>query len=271
MSQGTPSRFDVVIPFSGRTDRLRYCISSLARTAGGGQVRIVLVADPGEEDRAAAARGWGDGGLCIDVVALPRPAGPIAAYQAGIEAGSAEFVVLAPADSCATPGWTECFAACFDSDPAIGIATPLGNLGPFNAIAMPPGQNHIDLALSVSTHAPRFPDTATTDASFMALRRSMLESIGGFDPLYVTGCADGSELAMRAGYLGWRTALVDHCFIFRFGCGDAAAEARAPQNRLMLLERWRHRHVASIEAMDRIPKPEPQDGGKASFPAIQWI
>ena len=172
--------------------------------------------------------------------------------NAGFELATGDLVVLVNSDTCAPERWTEAFAACFASDDRIGIASPLSNFCPHNSVAIQPGLNLEQMARLVGRRSPAYPDITTCEGFFFAIRRRTLDEVGFLDGVFGQGYCEESDLSLRANYFGWRTVLVDNCYIFHYGresFGSATRQAQYEKNKRIFFHRWGDRYGADFAAM----------------------
>lgn len=271
------ARFDVVVPIHNSYQVVRLCLSSLARTSTPQQVRIICVLDACDDHTIEAVQRWAQERPNSDFIILEHNVGFVGACNAGIAASEAEFVVLVNSDTCATPRWTELFSTCFDQNPTIGIASPLSNFCPHNTVPVPPGLTYTEMAELVAKQKPTYPDITTCEGFFYAIRRRVLDDIGWIDGIFGHGYCEESDFSMRANYYGWRTVLLDNCFIFHFGresFGSATRQAQYDKNKQVFFDRWRSRYTTDFEAMRGANVIETIRSSlviKPGFPAVKWV
>ena len=270
------ARFDVIVPIHNASHVVRLCLAALQRTAAPEKARVICVLDGCDAHTTALVADWVASRPNARIIQLEHNLGFVGACNAGLAETSAEFAVLVNSDTCATPGWTSLFEACFDSDPSIGIASPLSNFCPHNSVPMLPGLTYLQMAEQAATRQPRYPDITTCEGFFFAIRGTTLAMIGGFDGLFGAGYCEESDLSMRANYFGWRTVLVDNCYIFHFGRETYGAETRQMQyekNKKIFFDRWGARYAADfarMQATDAIGGIRRDFEADARFTGVKW-
>lgn len=203
----TAAGVTVVVPTVDRPELLARCLSALAaQTRPADEVVVV-------HDGRADLAGWA-GRLPLTVLHAGRSAS--AKRNAGWRVASHELVAFTDDDCAPSPGWLAALVAA-DGDVLHGPVAPH------------PDDAHVDSVfartLSVAAADDHFP------AANLAVRRSLLAAVGGFDETLSGG--EDTDLAWRAVEAGGRrtwvaAALVQH----------AVRPATFPQH-LASLWRWR--------------------------------
>jgi GT2 family glycosyltransferase len=242
----------VVVPTYERADRLARLLRALEAQDLDEPFEVVVVDDGSSAGTAAridtlAAETY----VPVRVLHQPENAGPARARDRGWRATESPLVAFTDDDCAPAPGWLRALvAASAEADVVQGRTRPdpdqLGRLGPFSR------------TLDVR-------EEGLYPTCNVAYRRSILESIGGFDPRFRWSC-DDTDLAWRAKKAGARTtfaadALVDHevsTSDFRAllrslprWTGVALAAKTHPELRRRLRYRvfWRAAHPAALIAV----------------------
>ena len=183
----------VVIPARDAAATLEDCLDSLLAIlarSGSGLVRIIVVDDGSRDETAAIARSRG-----VEVL-RSGGRGAAAARNAGIAAVSTELVWFVDADCVALPDALEHLQPHL-ADPGVAAA------GGTYAIA--PEATLLERLIheEIQVRHDRMPDEVDFLATFdVVYRRSVLESVGGFDERYLKG--QDAELAFRVVEAGHR-------------------------------------------------------------------
>jgi histidinol-phosphate phosphatase family protein len=179
-------RYEVVVPTIGRPSLLRL-LGSLTSAAGPGPEAVWLV-----DDRPDPSSSLLDPGL---VGALPFPVrilgsggrGPAAARNAGWRAGAAPWVSFLDDDVVPGPGWRR------------DLVADLARLGPGEAAS----QGRIEVPLPVERRPTDWErqvaslSSARWATADMAIRRTALEVVGGFDERFPRAYREDTDLALR--------------------------------------------------------------------------
>ena len=195
-SSGVPGDWAVVIPTVGRPSLFRL-LAALAAQDGPKPVEIVVV-----DDRPATTTGSGDGWLDVRIGRLEptllqtEGRGPAAARNAGWLSTSSDWVVFLDDDVVVTPGWAAALQADLERcEP--DVAACQGRI----SVPLPPDRLPTDAERGIANLAD-----ATWITADMAVRRTALEQIGGFDERFRRAYREDSDFAIRLLSTGWRLA-----------------------------------------------------------------
>ncbi len=161
----------------------------------------------------------------------------------GMKQAKADYVVLLNSDTVVAPGWLERMVECAESDPTIAVVNPLTNESGNTSVRLAPGLNLITMAMRIAELSKRnYPDITTAVGMCILFRRSALDQLGGFDPIYKEAYCEESDLCMRFTEAGLRVVVADDAFIYHKGWASYD-ESRKKQlyerNRRVFDSRWR--------------------------------
>jgi glycosyltransferase involved in cell wall biosynthesis len=229
---GTPA-VSVVVPARNSAATLPRTLAALAAQDYAGEAEIVLVDDGSGDDTAALAERAG-----VRVIRLEHQHGPAGARNAGIAATSAPLIAFTDADCEPAPGWLRALVAAL-----AGADLVSGPVHPDPAVPVGP----FDRTLHLTGESPRF-ETAN-----LAVRRSLAEQVGGFEPFApVDGRTDlGLRPRPEEGHFGedavfgWRVRRAGGRVAFAPGAVvHHAVFPRGPRG--YVAERWRLRFFPSL-------------------------
>ena len=176
----------VVVATHNRCHLLRRLLDSLAATElGAGAVEVIVVDDASDDDTPAElATLMASFALPLRVLRLETQSGPAAARNVGWRATSAPLVAFTDDDCAPRPDWLAALvrAASFGADFVQGktLPDPRQALGPFSH------------TMRVSEPSGRY------ETCNMLYRRSILESVGGFDESFRHPYGEDTDLGIRA-------------------------------------------------------------------------
>lgn len=200
---------DVVVPTVGRPS-LAKLLAGLAAEPEAPLASITVVDDrpdgrPDELGNMLARDGRGEW-----QVIHTRGRGPAAARNAGWRAGDAPWVVFLDDDVRLRPGWGAALAADIAAADAPGARNSVGAIRAQVNVPLPEDRRPTDWERQVHGLSTA-PGWLTAD---LAIRRSVLEEIGGFDERFPRAYREDTDLELRARAAGWTDALgtrsVDH-------------------------------------------------------------
>jgi len=230
-----PPRVTVVIPNWNGERFLGLCLGSL-REQSFRDFETILV-DNGSVD---GSRGFvGEHFPEVKVVPLGENRGIAAAFNAGIEASGAEYVVLLNNDTELDPGWLEALVRATEDRPESGLFA--SRLVDFYDRSVLDGAGD---AMRLSGlpyrlgHGER--DRGRFDkpgyvfgacAAAALYRREMLDEVGRFDEDFVSYCEDG-DLSFRAQLAGYRCFYVPGAVVYHMGSASTGGKRSPTATRL---------------------------------------
>jgi len=230
-----PPRVTVVIPNWNGERFLGLCLGSL-REQSFRDFETILV-DNGSVD---GSRGFvGEHFPEVKVVPLGENRGIAAAFNAGIEASGAEYVVLLNNDTELDPGWLEALVRAAEDRPESGLFA--SRLVDFYDRSVLDGAGD---AMRLSGlpyrlgHGER--DRGRFDkpgyvfgacAAAALYRREMLDEVGRFDEDFVSYCEDG-DLSFRAQLAGYRCFYVPGAVVYHMGSASTGGKRSPTATRL---------------------------------------
>ena len=228
-------RVTVVIPNWNGERFLRLCLASLRDQSF--RAFETIVVDNGSADGSIAfvEEHFPE----VGVVSLGENRGIAAAFNAGIEASRAEFVVLLNNDTEQDPGWLEALVRAAADHPESGLFA--SKLVDFHERTMLDGAGD---AMRLSGlpyrlgHGER--DTGRFDrpgyvfgacAAAALYRRDMFDEVGLFDEDFVSYCEDG-DLSFRAQLAGYRCFYVPGAVVYHMGSASTGGKRSPTATRL---------------------------------------
>ncbi len=141
----------------------------------------------------------------------------------GIAAARGDYVVLLNNDTVVTEGWLDRLLAAAESDRTIGLVGPVSNhTAGFQLIRdVPYGDDLLAMQAFArqrmveysgqGAHVPR------AIGFCLAIRREVIDAIGGLDEVFGVGCFEDDDYSIRAQLAGFRIWVAHDSFIHHFG------------------------------------------------------
>jgi GT2 family glycosyltransferase/glycosyltransferase involved in cell wall biosynthesis len=256
----------VVIPTYRRPELLRRCLESVmaARAASSHRVEVVVVDDGSGDESCAMVSSEFPGATLVE---LGRNRGYAGAVNAGVSAGSGEWVLTLNNDTTVEPDLFDELLAVAQSELDIGIvaaqqrfASDRGRL--YSAGMQLDARGHASdrlMGLPVSAGESEPTEVFGACGAAALYRRSLLEQLGGFDERFTFGLED-ADVAWRARMGGWRCVYAPGAVVYHELGGTVAhgSERRlflAGRNRWLLIAKNLDRgqllrHLVSIVSFD---------------------
>jgi glycosyltransferase involved in cell wall biosynthesis len=193
----------IVVPTRDRAHYLDVALASFAPQVAASGSEVVVVVDGPDPASVEVAERHG-----ARVIALPAPAGPNAARNAGIAAAHGELILLVDDDVAAPPTWLPALlaaaAATPECDAFAGPIRPAIEGGSVRRWAL----RGADCPITTLDHGPADRDIDVGWSANLAIRRAALETVGGFDEGIDVGAGDEEEWQERYRSTGGRIRYV---------------------------------------------------------------
>ncbi|MFO7609875.1 MAG: glycosyltransferase [Candidatus Krumholzibacteriia bacterium] len=272
----------VIVCPGGSPRERRQALAALDRHTDRRHAVVLLDDGNGDADLAAALADFRHARPGTTV----RPGDGPAAVNAALAAATGEAMVLLAGDARVSCGWLETLLAGLGADGRLGLVGPLTNrpavgqaLGTDDAVAAAADPDAFAAGLAAREQGRAVP--ASQLAGFcLALRRTLVERIGGLDPAYGGLDAAAIDLCLRATLGGLRSAVVRGAYVAvptRASAPDERAQEQADTARLCAkwpLAQTRDQDLQALLARGFLPPlhfvPLPAGPGLVPVAAAAW-
>lgn len=260
---------DIVIPIYNALSQTARCIESVFKNSSL-PYRLILVNDASDAETTAHLRTISaERRQQIVLLENENNLGFLGTANRGLsyhlqsdQSAQPQFKIILNSDTVVTPGWLEAFQRCFKSDPRIGIATPVSNNAENLTVEMPEGSTvqSVSEVVSALTRS-NYPDITTAIGFCMGIRTTVLQEVGLFDPIFSPGYAEDSDYHYKVVCNGYRSVLLEDCFIYHEADASFSSNKMAlvHRNRPVFDRRWKviytneleyHHHTAPLGAVN---------------------
>lgn len=236
----TKADCDIILPVFNSLSHVREAVTSVLECTAGVVYKLLLVDDASDRRTAAYLETIAADFPQARLLRQAENRGFVQACLRGYSASQAPFICLLNSDVVVTPGWLERLLACAHSDPRIAAVNPLTNHAANLAVPMAPGANYRGMDALLRARPPRYPDVVTCVGFCLLLRRTALDQVGFFDPVFGHGYCEESDLCMRLTTQGFRTVIADDVYLYHRGRASFGATRgeRYLANRRIFDQRW---------------------------------
>ncbi len=230
---------DIVLPVYNALSCVKACLRFLDKNTPSSLYRLYIVDDGSDHQTSLFLSEYDRTHPESVLITHKDNMGYVQSCNQGMIAGNASYVLLLNSDVVASPGWLEKLLACAASDTSIAAVNPMTNFASQININMPPGSNFLGLNHLFQKRSPSYPDVVTCVGFCLLLRRSALEKVGLFDPIFGKGYCEESDLCMRLTTNGYRTVLADNVYVYHKGRASfTTRDTQYHRNRKIFDDRW---------------------------------
>ncbi|NJD60320.1 MAG: hypothetical protein C3F13_17370 [Anaerolineales bacterium] len=235
---------DIIICVHNALKDVQHCLASLFENTTQ-PYHLILVDDGSDSPTAQYLHEFSEAHPALLLRSDTATGYPSAANR-GMQASTAEFVVLLNSDTILTPAWLDRLATCIQTDPAIGMVGPLSNTASWQSVPrieddgdwasnpLPAGLSPAGMSDLVASKSARlYPDMPLLNGFCLMIRRKLLDQVGYFDDVgFSQGYGEEDDLVLRARKQGWKMALADDVYIYH-----AQSKSYSTEKRIALAER----------------------------------
>lgn len=233
-----PRLADIVIPVYGALDKLDLCLAALHEQRVSEQANVYIVDDAGPQPAKPVADKYG-----FRCIRRDKNGGFAETCNLGASLGRAPYIVFMNSDIVVTPGWLEAMISEF-ANPRVAVVGakllfPEGNVYNFPpgsiqhaGMVFEPGYMPRHRFLGWSADHPRANRKQVVQAvtgGLMAVRRSVWQQIGGFNPMYGMGTFEDTEFCIMATHLKYFVLYTPFAVAYHYtGSSAIAAQQKFP-------------------------------------------
>jgi GT2 family glycosyltransferase/glycosyltransferase involved in cell wall biosynthesis len=255
----TGIKIDIVVPVYNSLQHVRACLESL-KAALTPECHLILLDDASYDYVGAEAAKLASEIDCCKVTVSrnPKNQGYLRTCNLGLSLGSAEIVIFLNSDTQVFPGTFERILRDFQSDPKIGVVNPVSNWANWTRVPFPAGscaREVFEKLRNFSSSGQSLPDIYNASGFFFAVKRELIERLGGFDPELDPGYWEEADLCMKILRDGSRVVVDPWLFVYHHGWGSFGEEKRnehMTRNRQIFMSRWKN----EFERYERLWKVE---------------
>lgn len=232
------TELSIIIPVYHALDDVKACLKSLEALDAAERAEILIVNDcPGSETAdflhqyAATHK--------VSVVDNESNLGFIKSCNRGMALAQGQVMVLLNSDTEVPRKLVLKFLDCFNSNPQIACAAPLGSV--FEKSALPSDVEEADALAEKKAVKNLYYPTLVPNGFCFGIRKSVVQKIGGFDEIFGKGYCEENDLSMRALQAGYINVVMTNCYVRHNGAasfGSAERLRRIEANKKIFDARW---------------------------------
>ncbi|MBL8296845.1 MAG: glycosyltransferase [Rhodanobacteraceae bacterium] len=247
----------IVIPVYNKIAYTLACLNSLAAQAGTASFEVIVVDDCSSDDTPERLADVDN----LRVIRNTQNLGFVGSCNAGAAAARGDYVLFLNNDTVVTPGWLEALLRCFVEEADAGLVGaklvyPDGRLQEAGGIVFQDGSGW---------NYGRFEDPADPRYNFrreadycsgaaIMLRRTLFESLGGFDQRYAPAYYEDTDLAFAVRNAGLKVYYEPRSTVIHFEGVTAGTDTGTGTKRYQVVNREKFLDKWS-SALARQPQP----------------
>lgn len=265
---------DIVVCVHNALEDAERCLSSVMLHTGGAGRRLVIVDDGSDAETRSYLEGLARAHPGVTLIRNPTAGGYTRAANAGLQATTADLVILLNSDTVVTPDWAEKMADAVFSTPGAGIVGPLSNAASYQSIPDTQGTatqtavNSLAAGLTADevnakceewTTGVTMPYVPLVHGFCFGITREAIELIGNFDEeRFPQGYGEENDYCLRALEHGVWPVVATHTFVFHAkskSYSEARRSALAERSQQVLYEaHGRSQFLRYVEMLQSQPR-----------------
>jgi GT2 family glycosyltransferase len=218
----------IIIPVFNALEYAQACVESIYRARCTVPFEVIIVDNGSRPEVGAWLEEACQKKSSLFYISLSHNLGFAKAVNLGLQQARGQYLVLHNSDTVVTSGWLDQLVSAVESDPLLGIVSPVTNY-------VGEGEQLDQAAKSLSVKkAERYAATISRRKGLIyvpdrlvffsvLLKRSVLETIGGLDEIFQLGNFEDEEYCLRARLAGFKLAIASNTFVYHHGSKTFAA------------------------------------------------
>jgi len=236
---------DIIVCVHNALDDVQRCLDSIVINTDP-PYRIIIVDDGSDPTTRLYLESFIHGHLAI-LIRNDVATGYTRAANKGLNASTADFVILLNSDTIVSKQWLDRLIQCAESDERIGIVGPLSNTASWQSVPEITNEkgdwadNPLEEGWTVDNYANEvaivsssiYPRVGFINGFCLLIKSELIRQIGRFDEEYFArGYGEENDYCLRAVKYGWQLAIADDTYVFHAQSKSYSHERRIELCRL---------------------------------------
>lgn len=241
--------YDILIPIYNAYDKVKNCVESVIKYTDK-KHKIYLLDDASPDSKIfPLLQDFAKVDERVIALSSEKNLGFIGNMNRGFSLSNNDVIIL-NSDTQVTKNWIEKLHHCILSDPKAGIASPLSNNATILSVPEMNASNKLPDNISVDDFARivedvslrTYPELPTAVGFCMLIKRTVLDEIGFFDPIFGLGYGEENDFCERAKQNGFKILCSDDTYVHHYGEASFSFVDKIQDKRIVnqkiLDERW---------------------------------
>lgn len=222
------NNIDIIIPVYNALEDVQHCITSVLASKAGHDLTLIIVNDKSNEETSHYLRTVATQESCITLIEHEKNTGYSGAANTGFNASSAAYVIMLNSDTIVSENWLQGLIACAESDPKIGVVSPMTNSGIWQSIPFIPNSttestinfplhkevDDFDRFLKKCSYSS-YPRLPYIHGFCQFIKREVIDAIGIVDiESFPSGMGSELDYCFRASDAGYLSVVADDTFVY---------------------------------------------------------
>ena len=236
------TKISVIIPIYNALEDVKILFDSLLINFNFNLGEILLVNDCSSPETTDYLYKFAEKHPEFQLINNEENLGFVKSCNKGMKSAAGDIVVLLNSDTQIPNEFCERIIKCFESNPKIGLASPISfhHSQIFNASANPQLTEQINKKLK-KCHKCFYPIISDAEGFCFCIRRDVIEQQGYLDEIWGKGYHEEVDFAFRAITNGWINVLIDDLYVYHKRQASFGKDVRKKlinQNNPIFLSRW---------------------------------
>ena len=228
------------MPVYNALEDVQHCIASILANKASYSLNLILVNDASNDETSHFLRAVDASEPNITLLENDQNQGYARSANKGLEVSTASYVILLNSDIIVSKHWTEKLIACAESNPRIGIVSPVTNSAIWQSVPFIPDTHQSTRNLPGEEEVNRFsklvekcsyaiyPQLPYIHGFCQFIKRELIESIGFVDEKnFPNGLGSEQDYCYRATDAGYLSVVADDTFIYHSKAKSLGRKLRA--------------------------------------------
>lgn len=235
-------RLTVIVPIYNALDDVKLCLNSLLEKFNFSLGKIILVNDCSDTSTTSYLEEFCLKNKTFKLINNKENLGFVKTCNKGMKLAKTNYIVLLNSDTIIPKNFTEKIIKCLDSDPKIGLASPISSNSNAYYIPMRPGYNLEKMNKKIQNeHQATYPLISEAEGFCFCINKKVIDQQGYLDEIYGKGYHEEVDFSYRAITNGWKIVLIDDLYVYhkrQASFGEKQRAIQLEQNNSIFYERW---------------------------------
>jgi len=235
-------KISVIVPVYNALDDVKLCLDSLRDNFDFSLGQVIIINDCSNSETNNFLKEFSQNNQDFTLMNNQENLGFVKTCNKGMKLAKGEIVVLLNSDTMIPKNFSQRIIQCFDMNPEVGIASPIGSYTASYFITLPHGVSLEQMnELLEKRHICSYPIIPKAEGFCFCIRRDVIEHIGYLDEVFGKGYGEECDYSCRARQYGYEIVLIDDLYVYhkrQASFGSKNREKLFSEHNSILKSRW---------------------------------